>query len=279
MSSTLPRLPVFLLGILAAVCSPDASLAFSWSSSAAHVLEHLVSPPLQITPLSDLTNTRIPGPDGVEILAYTARGGDAGENDNVIILLHEFFGLNPSIVDKADMLAADLGCTVVAPDTFRGVVTDFIPRAIWLALSTPQERVNEDLDAVCLHLGVGDSKKLAVVGFCYGGGKAIRYTTQRRPDAATVIYYGSPLTDVDELQKLNAPVCGIFGDRDAQFPAALLGRFRSSLDEAGVTNDVRVYEGAGHAFWTDVSQVRSGEQPQSDAYAQCTSFLRKFFSS
>ena len=114
--------------------------------------------------------------------------------------------MNPSIVEKAKGLADDLGCEVVAPDIFRGQNTDFIPKAIWLALTTPQDRVDEDLDAVCAYLedSAGDKGKgkLAVMGFCLGGGKAIRYTTERRPEAATVIFYGSPLTDVNGLRKL-----------------------------------------------------------------------------
>ncbi len=270
--------------ILACItCHFVGAVAFSsrvttWSSSAAHIFEHIVSPPpLQITSLEELTNTCIPGPDGVDILAYKA-----GEGKNTIILLHEFFGLNPTIVEKVDLLAKDLGCTVIAPDTFRGTVTDFIPKAIWLALSTPQDRVNDDLDAVCRYLGLhGDdsSKKLALVGFCYGGGKAIRYTTQRKQDAATVVFYGSPVTDVNELQKLNAPVCGIFGSQDAQFPSSLLDKFQSSLDDAKVDNNIRVYDGVGHAFWKDVGQIERGDQPQLDAYNQCTTFLREFFSS
>ncbi|KAL7452256.1 hypothetical protein ACHAWC_003992, partial [Mediolabrus comicus] len=145
---------------------------------------------------------------------------------------------------------------------------------------------SEYLDAVCRYLGIDDDdsdlkrkKKLAVAGFCYGGGKAIRYTTQRKPDAATVIFYGSPVTDVKELQRLKAPVCGIYGDKDAQFSSSLLDNFQSSLDEAGVENDVCVYEGVGHAFWKDVSQIERGDQPQASAYKQCTSFLQKFFSS
>ena len=264
----------------------SSSILTSWSSSAAHILEHIVSPPtLQVTSLDELTNTCIPGPDGVEILAYTATNNN-GDGKNAIILLHEFFGLNPSIVEKAELLAKDLGCTVIAPDTFRGTVTDFVPKAIWLALTTPQDRVNDDLDAVCRYLGFDEvgsnadsAKKLAVVGFCFGGGKAIRYTTQRKRDAATVVFYGSPVTDVKELQQLNGPVCGIFGNQDAQFPSSLLDNFQSSLDDAGVDNDIRVYDGVGHAFWKDVSQIESGDQPQSDAYNQCTTFLRDFFSS
>ncbi len=51
-----------------------------------------------------------------------------------------------------------------------------------------------------------DTKRVAVLGFCYGGGKALRYTTQARPSAATVVYYGRPLTDPSELAPLQAPV-------------------------------------------------------------------------
>ena len=275
------------------ICRLPSSLAFSsrvsssvssLSPSVAHVIEHIISPtPLQVTPLSELTNTRIPGPDGVDILAYTTSDKNFND-DKAIILLHEFFGLNPSIVEKAELLSKELGCTVIAPDTFRGEVTDFIPKAIWLALATPQDRVNDDLDAVCKYLGfdcdsVDANKKLAVAGFCYGGGKAIRYTTQRKPDAATVVFYGSPVTDVQQLQQLQAPVCGIFGSEDAQFSSSLLDNFQRSLDDAGVVNDVRVYDGVGHAFWKDANQIIRGDQPQADAYKQCTIFLKDFFSS
>jgi len=268
--------------------SSHGLLSPSWTSSVTHILEHLASPPLRITPLEDLTNTRIPGPSGVELLAFVATPKTIKEKSTtpvpVLILIHEFFGLNPSIVDKAKGLADDLGCVVVAPDTFRGTVTDFIPQAIWLALSTPQDRVNDDLDAICdyiesgnIALAPGGIHKLAVMGFCYGGGKAIRYSIQRREDAATVVCYGKPVTDVSELQRLRAPVCGVFGRNDGQFPIPLLDSFRQALNDANVENDVRIYDDVGHAFWTDMEQVRRGDKPQVDAYNQCTDFLRAFF--
>ena len=254
-------------------------------SAASHLLEHLASPLGSRISLEDLVNTRIPGPKGsdVEILAYTAIPEGGSESSAVIILLHEFFGLNPSIVDKAEGLANDLGCVVVAPDTFRGEVTEFIPRAIWLAISTPQERVNDDLDAVCSFLESGQFAsvrklgKVAVMGFCYRGGKAIRYTIQRRPDAATVVFYGSPDTDVAELRRLQAPVCGVFGSKDPQFPSRLLDAFSRALDDAGIESNVKVYDGVGHAFWKNMEQVREGEEPQTEAYEQCVGFLRGFF--
>lgn len=254
-------------------------------SSYTHAIEHLFSPPAAIISLDELTNVRIPGSVG-DILAYKAipTGSNANESSlPSIILIHEFFGLNPSIIDKAQALSNELNCKVIAPDTFRGETTTFIPKAIWLALTTPQERVNEDLDCVCTYLQsengdrIKNNNKLAVMGFCYGGGKAIRYTTQYRQDAATVIFYGSPVTDVDELKRLKAPVCGIYGKNDAQFSKALLDNFQSALNEANVKNDVRIYEGVGHAFWTDMEQIKRGDEPQTAAYEQCVSFLRNFF--
>lgn len=231
--------------------------------------------------LLSLSNTRIPFVEKgkqKELLAYYTSGMNNGKkrntNEPVVILLHEFFGLSKSICDKADALAQDLKCTVIAPDTFRGESSTFIPKCIWLALTTPQDRVNGDLDRVVEYLG--NPEKLVVMGFCYGGGKAIRYTTQCKADsAATVVCYGSPVTDVEELSKLKMPVCGVFGANDFQFPMSLLDQFKDSLTEAGVENDICIYENVGHAFWSDMESVRQGVEPQSSAYNQVLSFLKK----
>ena len=106
-----------------------------------------------------------------------------------MFFLTEFWGLSGSIVDKAQGLADELGCLCIAPDCFRGETTDFVPKAIWLALSTPQQRVNADLAAVLRWAasqdGVAENFPVGVLGFCFGGGKAIGFTTTMRPDAAS----------------------------------------------------------------------------------------------
>ena len=119
-----------------------------------------------------------------------------------------------------------------------------------------------------------DSRQLAVMGFCFGGGKAIRYTTSRQPSASTIICYGSPVLEVDELKKLKAGVCGVFGATDVQFPMPVLDSFRSALDRAGVASDIRVYDNVGHAFLKTMNEIRAGKQPQLDAWTQCTQFIR-----
>lgn len=310
-TSSCCKMQAFMTVLILYCMFPDKSNAFSFSgksissaawqtsSSISQVLEHLWSPASlsSTTSLEDLTNVRIPSlkEPGVEILAHVATPSNwKGQHQtNVVIMIHEFFGLTESIVDKANGLAEELGCVVICPDTFRGTTTTFIPKAIWLALSTPQDRVNDDLDAICSYAESGkllaekgrateavekpSSCKFAVLGFCYGGGKAIRYTSQRRRDAATVVFYGMPVTDANELVNLEAPVCGIYGRNDVQFPMPLLEDFNRALNEAKVKSNVQIYDGVGHAFWKSMEQIRRGDQPQLQAFQQCTSFLRGFF--
>lgn len=66
--------------------------------------------------LDALTNMRIPTPNGPEIRAYVARPSAPGPHPTVI-MIHEFWGLKPEILGKADALAQE-GCIVVAPDLF-----------------------------------------------------------------------------------------------------------------------------------------------------------------
>jgi carboxymethylenebutenolidase len=243
-----------------------------------HVIYHLTTSPSsfyrQFKPLEEFVNTKIPSSDSGYILAYVAEP-PKNSSDGLLILIHEFFGLNESICRKADALSNVLQCRVVAPDTFRGTSTNFIPKAIWLALSTPQERVNRDLNSVVEYYR--DHDKLAVMGFCYGGGKAIRYAIQEQPNAATVVFYGNPVTDVKDLKKLNGPVCGVYGRDDVQFPIKLLENFQDALEEANVKNEVKIYDGVGHAFWKNMEQIEQGDEPQASAYRQCTKFLNDFF--
>ena len=273
-----------LLVSLALAATADAvGLHAAWGR-ANGVLHHAFHPPSVLrTSLEELTNTQIPGSDGHQILAYTARPTNAPTGPlPVLVLLHEFFGLTEAITAKAAALADELGCVVVAPDTFRGETARLpnIPKAIWLALSTPTERVNADLDDVLRFFDArddADASNVAVMGFCYGGGKALRYTTQARADAATVVFYGNPVSDTAELGRLRAPLLGVFGANDPQIPAPVVDKFREALASAGVEHDVVSYENVGHAFWSDMGQIEREESPQIDAYRRTTAFLREYF--
>ncbi len=77
-----------------------------------------------------LANTIIPGVNGEpDVLAYVAIPDGEGPFPTVI-MIHEFYGLNELIIGKAEGLS-DEGYYVVAPDTFRGSTTSWIPSAIY----------------------------------------------------------------------------------------------------------------------------------------------------
>jgi carboxymethylenebutenolidase len=209
--------------------------------------------------VEQLTNTTIAGPDGQEIRAYVARPDAPGDYPGVV-MIHEFFGLRPDIVEKAEALA-DEGYVVVAPDTYRGKTTGWVPRAIFLRVTLPMERVVGDLDATFDWLASQpdvDPASIVVMGFCYGGDAALQYSLAHPKPAGTGIFYGSLVTDPAQLQRLPGPVLGIFGAEDASIPLAEVDAFQVALDAARIPNQITVYPGVGHAFVGGMDAIRAG---------------------
>jgi len=221
-----------------------------------------------------IANVALDGPDG-PVLAY--RADPAGEGPfPAVVMIHEFWGLREDIARKADALAEE-GYVVLAPDTFRGVSVAWVPAAIWNVVSTPAERVDADLRAVVDALAADpavDPQRIVVMGFCYGGGAALRYSLGDPRLAGTGVFYGTLITDADRLASLPGPLLGIFGAEDAQIPVAEVEAFEAALAAAGVPHDVRIYDGVGHAFVGGIEQIRAGGPP-GDAWATFLAWTRQ----
>jgi carboxymethylenebutenolidase len=224
--------------------------------------------------MARLTNTTIPGADGEpDVHAFIARPQGNGPFP-AAIMIHEFYGLNESIIGKAEGLAEE-GYIVVAPDTFRGSTTAWIPRAIFQVISTDAEQVNRDLDSVFAWMAAQPDivpQSIGILGFCYGGRASLSYSLHNRDIAATVIFYGSPETDPAVLAALPGPVLGIFGGADNSIPLSEVRAFEAGLQQAGVPHEVTVYDGQPHAFITSIAAVRAGGV-QGQAWDQMVNFL------
>jgi carboxymethylenebutenolidase len=226
--------------------------------------------------INAVTNTTIPGQNGgPDVRAYVATPPGDGPFP-VVIMIHEFYGLNESIVGKAQGLAQE-GYLVVAPDTFRGSTTAWIPRAIFQVITNKPEQVNQDLDSVYAWIeaqpnAVAD--RVGIVGFCYGGRASLSYSLHNDQLAATVIFYGSPVTDPQVLRSLPGPVLGIFGGADNSIPVEDVHAFEAALNQAGISNEIALYENQPHAFVTDMESIRSGGV-QGQAWAQMLEFIEK----
>ncbi len=224
--------------------------------------------------LDALSNTLIPGVNGQpDVRAYVARPTGAGPFP-VVMMIHEFFGLNESIISKADGLAQE-GYLVVAPDTFRGSTTSWIPRAIYQVVSTPAEQINLDLDSVYAWLEMQpdvDISRVGIGGFCFGGRASLGYSLHNNRLAATVIFYGSPIVEPETLKALPGPVLGIFGEEDSSISLEEVKAFDAGLEKAGIIHQISIYEGQPHAFVQDMEAVRS-DPVQAEAWAEMLAFL------
>ena len=256
----------FILGLLIAL------LALTLALAASIPLDHW----LNQGRVASLTNLDIFTSSGVTLRA-SSHIPTSDTSLPAIIMIHEFWGLKPSIIEKAEALAAE-GYVVIAPDTFKGQSTSWLPRAIWQTTRVPEDRVFADLDAVVNWLKQQDEvdpERIMIMGFCYGGRTALRYSLHRPTLAATGIFYGSPVADAEALGQLEGPVLGIFGREDSSIPLQHVETFRAQLEALNIPHEITIYDGVGHAFVQSVAGIQQGGQ-QAAAWNQLLSFAEHY---
>ena len=194
----------------------------------------------------------IPVADGAALQAeyFAASGGPPHPG---VVVLHESFGLNDDIRRIASRFAA-AGYAAMAPSLYshgRRIVC--LSRVIVDMVRGSVAREIADIIAVRDALAAReevDGERIAVAGFCQGGGFALIAGTRPGFRAAAVNYGDVP----EERSKLDGvcPVVASYGARDRMFGAKMAARLEEHLEAFGVPNDVQVYEGAGHSFFSEV---------------------------
>jgi carboxymethylenebutenolidase len=99
--------------------------------------------------------------------------------------------------------------------------------------------------------------------------------SEEHPLAATVIYYGNLVNDRESLSKIKWPVLGIFGDQDQSIPVDSVMQFEQALNEIGITNEIYIYPGVGHAF-ANPSGDNYAPKETADAWKKTLVFLEKY---
>ncbi len=202
----------------------------------------------------------------------------------VIVLIHEIFGLSDWAREMADELAAD-GYIVVAPDLLSGSGPNGGGSSVFADQDATMKavsgldpaQVTADLQAVADYGKRLPSAngKLAVVGFCWGGGKSFAFATARPDLNAAFVFYGPP-PESSAMASIHAPVYGFYAGNDARIGATVPGTV-AAMKAAGKTYEPVTYEGAGHGF------MRAGEAPDAspenrkareDALARLETLLR-----
>ena len=231
-----------------------------------------------------------PPPRGVTVNYYGADPAaagylvtPAGEGPHpAVILIHEWDGLNDRVRQVADALA-DEGYVALAADLYSGRVGT--TREENMAL-VQEARANPGALIANLNGAVGFLRsrddvtgRVGTMGWCFGGGVALSYALGGEDHDATAIFYGSLVTDPDSLAALDHEIYGTFAAEDEGIPPDQVAQFVAALREAGVENDVHVYDAVDHGFWLWVDQdfeARSG--PALDAWTRLKTYLARTLS-
>jgi carboxymethylenebutenolidase len=177
-----------------------------------------------------------------------------------IVVIHEIFGLTDWARSMADQLAA-AGYIAIAPDLLSGFGPkgggsgDFASTqdAMKAVSGIDQNTVTADLNAAADYVKQlpAANGKVAVAGFCWGGGQSFGFATTRHDLSAAFVFYGPPPKDVTTI---TAPVYGFYGENDARIDATIPDTI-AAMKQAGKKYDPVTYAGAGHGF------MRAGEDP------------------
>lgn len=210
---------------------------------------------------------------GREVTAAVARPDTEGRHWPVVLVVHEWWGLNDQIKTMAVELARH-GFLAVAVDLFQGRVVTRPEEARALVEKVRADEAEDTLAAwaAWARNHPDGTRKVGVLGWCFGGGWALRAATIAPLDA-TVVYYGRVDLSPDRLARLRGPVLGHFGRQDSYVTAEVVAAFERAMKQAGKPYALFWYD-AGHAFANPTGDNYRQAHAQL-AWSRTVDFLRK----
>ena len=235
----------------------------------------------------DAGEIRFKTADG-EIPAYRAMPATGGPFA-VVLVVQEIFGVHEHIKDVCRRLAKE-GYMAIAPELYarQGDVSKLSMTEIMpVVAKVPDAQVMGDLDAAVAYAresGRGDTNRLAITGFCWGGRITWLYAAHNPGLKAAVAWYGrlageaserTPRHPVDIAAELKAPVLGLYGGADQGIPIQTIERMRAACTAAGKTCEIIVYPGAPHAFNADYRPSYRAE-PAKEGWSRMLAWFRRY---
>lgn len=165
-----------------------------------------------------------------------------------VVVLHDANGMGSDVRGHADWLASE-GFLALAPDLYRGgAKLRCMVRTMREVASGVDGPAYEAIEAARRHLTghASGTGRVAVLGFCMGGGFALALAPRGDFDAASV-NYGAMTSDVEAALPDACPIVASFGGADPTLRGAA-DRLEDLLTEHGVPHDVKAYDGVGHGF-------------------------------
>lgn len=169
------------------------------------------------------------------------------KSNKYIFVFHEWWGLNEHIKREADELNEKLGdVNVIALDLYDGKVASTREDAAKYMQSVNKERAVEIVQGAIEF--AGKDAEIGTIGWCFGGGWSLQGSILAgKQGKACVMYYGIIENTPETFNELNAPVLGIFAEKDGWVTPEVYGNLEKNLKAAGKKVTVKSFN-ADHAF-------------------------------
>ena len=186
-----------------------------------------------------------------------------------VLVCHEWWGLVDYPKRRAEMLA-QLGYVAFAPDIFgKGITAKTPDEARTLAGSfyndraSLRRRANAGLDVLKNHPLV-DTKRIAAIGFCFGGSTALELARSGADIAGVVSFHGGLSTaDPDDGKNIKAKILICTGADDQSVKTDAIAAFEDEMRKGNVDYEITIYGGAVHGF---TNPANSGSQMSNIRY-------------
>jgi len=235
---------------------------------------------------------KIPVADG-EIPAYRAMPDTRGKKFPVVLVVHEIFGVHEWIQDVSRRFAK-LGYMAIAPALYARqgevkTITEIRQLQRDIFSKIPDTQAMSDLDAAVAWAkkNGGNTGKLSITGFCWGGRITWLYAAHNPKVDAGAAWYGrlmyaenasknpvQPTMPLDVAKNLKVPVIGLYGGQDQGIPLDTVQRMEDELKKGKSKSKIVVYPNAGHGFLADY-RPNFNREASEDAWAKVQAWFKR----
>ena len=184
-----------------------------------------------------------------------------------VLVIHEWTGLGEYVQSRARQLAA-LGYVAFAADIYGKGVRPTNPQEAGKEAgkyradrALLRARAAAGLQVLAAQPNV-DVKKIAAIGYCFGGGTALELARSGANVAGTVSFHGNLDTpNADDAKNIKGKVLVLHGAEDPNVSDEKVAAFQKEMRDAKVNYQINLYGGAVHAF----TNPNAGDDPSKGA--------------